>query len=113
MNDNIEDAKRILQNVEHIRSDIYLLATRGLLRIKEGNIDDGRILYGRAGKLAKKEVDIQNLKQKKNLELAKYYLIKSDYNKAMNHLNKISRIKFASVFDSQSKELRKELETNL
>jgi len=49
-------------------------ATRGLLLLKEGNVEEGRRLYNLAANLAKTDELKQLIRQKKNLELAHHYV---------------------------------------
>lgn len=73
LSDKLKEARSIL---DHFSGDysVQLYATRGLLLIKEGNIEEGKQFYNRAKKLAVDNRNLANLvDQKKHLELAKYY----------------------------------------
>ena len=70
-------------------SDVALCATRGLLLIKEGNIEEGRRYYNRSVALAGKNKDLVVLiEQKKNLELGIYYLGRGNKREAKRLLRK-------------------------
>jgi len=95
MKGNLEEARRILDNV--IGNDyVHLIATRGLLLLKEGNLTEGRKYYNRAASLAGKNKNLYSLvNQKKHLELAKYYLDRDEKKLAIQNLK--TGLKFNTV----------------
>jgi Tfp pilus assembly protein PilF len=106
MNNNVERAKNILQTVADINDNVYLIATRGLLEIKEGNIARGRELYNNAMNLAGNERLRIQIQQKKDLELAKYFLSKGQSRDANNFLQKVITSKGGtSVYKDQCRRL--------
>jgi Flp pilus assembly protein TadD len=70
-----EEARRVLNSITEVapREELYLAATRGLLEIHDGRLDEGRRLYNRAARLAGDEGTRNLVLQKKALELAKAY----------------------------------------
>lgn len=74
MKNDIEKARIILDTVKDIERNIFLTATRGLLLLKEGNVQEGTSLYNRAVFFAQDNpVLCEQVRQKKNLELARFY----------------------------------------
>lgn len=87
---NIKMAREILdkKRISQIVNNVFLTATRGLLLVKEGNIQEGQRLYNRARDIARND-DLKNkVMQKKNLELARYYLDKGNIREAKRLLEK-------------------------
>lgn len=93
LRDDIANARRILDKI-NTNDSIFINATRGLLLIKEGNIEEGRRLYNLSESLANKDESIKKLvKQKKNLELARYFYKKGNIREASESLKKVIKIK--------------------
>ena len=85
-------ARRILDKVRADDS-LYINATRGLLLIKEGNIEEGRRLYRQAELLANKDESIKNLvTQKMNLELARHFYKEGNMPETAAYLRKILKV---------------------
>jgi superkiller protein 3 len=88
MSDKTKEARAILDNIEE-QDDVFLTATRGLLLLKENNIHEGERFYNRAALLAREDTELyKQVKQKKYIELAKYYLNANNQNKAVSLLTK-------------------------
>lgn len=88
MQNQLQKARDILDKVKE-ENNIYLTATRGLLLIKEGNIDEGRYYYNRAISLASNNKNLAALvDQKKHLELARYNLDKGNWKEAIRLLKR-------------------------
>ena len=94
LQDDTENARAILDSIQG-QDEIFLTATRGLLLIKENNIQEGQRLYNLA-----KAIAIRNssplsslIEQKKNLEVAKYYQRQGDYKEALRLLRKALSVK--------------------
>ena len=109
MNDDIENAQCVLDKAKNITNSVFLTATRGLLKIKEGNVEDGTKLYNSAAALARRinnERLFKQVEQKKHLELAKYYLKLKNYDSAKKDLMKVLSIKIDdSDYTTQAKVL--------
>ena len=77
MEDKLVEARRVLDKVKD-ENYVFLNATRGLLLIREGNINEGRRYYNKAMELAKStDKNLMALvNQKKHLELGRYYIEK-------------------------------------
>src|SRR5574337_2164896 len=72
MQNDIRAARRILDRIDERNDNFLLTATRGLLLLKEGHLEEGRRHYNLAAKLAPTQ-PLRNLViQKKSLELARY-----------------------------------------
>jgi len=90
---DIGKARTILDGINE-PENIFVNATRGLLLIKEENVEEGRRLYNLAEKLASNDTMLRNLiKQKKHLELAKYHYSRDEINKAADNLKQVIRLK--------------------
>ena len=79
MSDMASDARQVLERVpkEDLASSVYLMATWGLLLLREGNLTDAQRHYDRAAALAaQKGLNrlAQAARQKMHLELARHYL---------------------------------------
>jgi len=72
MNNEVGKAEHILKKVEHIINDVFLNATRGLLNIKKGNVEEGRRLYNWAAQIASTATLRNQVIQKEHLELANW-----------------------------------------
>ena len=109
MNDTI-GARKILDKVSS-EDNHFLYATRGLLLLMEGNLEEGNRLYNLAIKSAHKESAIKILiEQKKYLETGKYYLKRENVKEAQKLLEKAVSIKSKhSYFKDQAEKLLREL----
>ena len=109
MINNINKAREILQKVENIDDDIFLTATRGLLALKENNLDYGRYLYNKAIGMSKDLSLKTDIEQKKNIEIAKYFLKQGSRSQAIDLLKKVS-ISKNTIFTRQAQNLLNSLE---
>lgn len=108
MNNDVNSARELLGKTKNVSAsnDVFLTATRGLLKIKEGDIEAGRTLYNLAASLATNESLRRNVLQKKHLELARYYLANNKENEAKISLKKTLSIKpKESIYAKQAYEL--------
>lgn len=111
MKGDLGNARDILKRADIFKDNLYILATKGLLAIKEGAILDGSKLYNLA-KAAARDKDLKNLiEQKKNLELGRYYMGIGDVVSARHHLNKATGFKSKKViYISQARLLLSKLD---
>lgn len=90
---NIAEARNILDKV-NAPDNLYITATRGLLLLKEGNIEEGSRLYNIAEAIASPNKGLQYLvRQKKYLELARYYYKENKIREAKEYLKKAISLK--------------------
>jgi hypothetical protein len=83
-----------------------LTATKGLLEIKEGNLDKGRELYNRAAQLCSDKDLAMQVLLKKDLEVARFYILNNRTSDAKLLLEKSLRIRAReSVYSGQIKKL--------
>ena len=93
MSEKIREGREILDNIEG-KETLFVNATRGLLVLKEGNIQEGERLYNLAIKKAEGNNQLQILlKQKKSLEIAKIKIEKNYILEAGKFLNKVLSLK--------------------
>lgn len=86
MLDEARTARAILDQIDEKDYYTHLTATRGLLLLKEGNVQEGSRLYNQAAGLARTR-NLRNLVlQKKNLELARHALRADDQQGARRFL---------------------------
>jgi len=86
--DRVADARRVLDQYGD-ESNPCLKATRGLLLIKEGSLNEGRRWYNQAVEMAGKDVKLAALvEQKKYLELGRYYMEHGKVREAIRLLKK-------------------------
>jgi tetratricopeptide (TPR) repeat protein len=108
MQNETTKAREILDKVK-IQDNIFLTATRGLLLIKEGDVQEGLHLYNEAKSLALKNGDEKIatlIEQKKYLELGKYYLRNGNAKEAGRLFKKTLAIKAKyGYFCREAKEL--------
>lgn len=103
--DNINEARQLLDKVLD-SENLYLIATRGLLALKENNVHNAERLYNRAAAIAESEELRNRVKQKKLLELGKYYFGKDEEKKAKDYLKKALKIKTKhEIYIDQAREL--------
>ena len=102
---SFDEARRLLDQFTSLE-DVFLLATRGLLLLKENNVNEAERLYNKAAAIAKNK-DLQNrVKQKKLLELGKYFLNKDEKRKAYNYFQKALKIKSKNeVYSDQIRDI--------
>jgi tetratricopeptide (TPR) repeat protein len=106
MRNEPHEARQILDKIK-TQDNVFLTATRGLLLLKENNILEGQRLYNLAISLASKDENITRLlKQKKHLELAKYYHKEGNISEAMRLSKKVLSIEAKyTYYRNQAKEL--------
>ena len=105
-----KNAKAILDQVANVNDNVFLTATKGLLAIKQNNLEEGRRLYNSAYELATGKWLQGRVLQKKNLELAKYYIKNNQKEEAKDCLNKVIEVKIGdSVYAEQAEKLLKSL----
>lgn len=104
MMDNISKAESILEKTVNIEKNIFLTATRGLFALKQGNLAHGRYLYNKAIQMSADGNLKIHIEQKKNIEVAKYYVTKGFQTQAVYLLKKVLRMK-QSVYTEQAKNL--------
>ncbi len=110
MNDEIDNAKSVLDRVKDVTNNVFLTATSGLLRIKEGDIEEGTKFYNLAAHLANNEFLRNQVLQKKHIELARYYLLNNNKDKAKANLKKALSIKTRNnIYTIQADELYQKL----
>ncbi len=109
MNNNLMKANEVLKKVKPILNDPFITATRGLLKIKEGKIEEGRKLYNEAKKIARGDILKYQIEQKKHLEIGKYFIGK-DKQLALKNLTQTKKLsKHQTIFRKQAIELLESL----
>jgi tetratricopeptide (TPR) repeat protein len=94
-------------------TEVTLSATWGLLRLWEGDLQEGEELYRRAKSLARRKQQgrlAEQVQQKMHLELARYYLRKREITKALPEIRKGLNLKGRRSFRLDLDSLRSELE---
>lgn len=111
MNNEINEAAEILNKSKYMTENIFLTATNGLLYIKRGNINEGRRLYNRAANLAGSTPLHDLVMQKKHLELAKYFFVNGESNRAEDETKKVFSIMKGNetIYKTQAKELSEKI----
>lgn len=103
MLDNVTEAKNILEKVKNITYNPFIIATKGLCKIKENELEEGRRLYNEAARIAQDITLKEHIMQKKELELAKQFLKNQNADKAIECLSKITFAKsLNSVYKKQA-----------
>jgi len=115
MNNEVNNADIILHKVEENINNVFLNATRGLLNIKKGNIEEGTRLYNLAAKFAREKPSPGDVIQKKHLELAKHYFSHDQKNRALDNLKKVfSAMKGKdTIFAKQAQKLQEIIGTGV
>ena len=110
MNNEIVNAKAVLEKVKDVKDNVFITATNGLLRIKERDIEGGTTLYNQAANLANNDLLHKQVLQKKHLELAKHYIANNDKSKAKVNLERALSAKIRdNIYTKQADELYKQL----
>ncbi|MCG2711330.1 MAG: tetratricopeptide repeat protein [Candidatus Omnitrophica bacterium] len=108
MNGQTKEAAELLDTVKEINDNEFLIATRGLLNIKQGHITEGQRLYNLASNQARNEFLKRQIIQKKFIEFAKYNFGKGDKEEALRLLEKVLAVKIKySIYTEQAKLLFK------
>lgn len=118
MTDRIEEARTALRMVnKEIPPHVELIATRGLLRLREGDEKQGMALYKEAEHLA---TDLGNrelarrVRQKKHLELARFLVRKNSFDKARVEIKHGLAIRVKNFsYEEDLLQLAKDLESML
>ena len=106
MGNNIKEAELILHSIDQKIDNPFLHATRGLFEIKQGNLDLGRRMYNEASKLATDVYLRERILQKKELEIAKYFISINKISNAKEILKKLIKNPFVkSIFIEQANKL--------
>jgi len=107
----IAEAKAVLDRLDWDKVTFVPFATKGLLRICEGNIDEGFSLYTRAANLAPTRELKLLVRQKQRIEMAKYWTSKGNEREAIRQLNLAKSIRLKStIFENQIGTLSMRLE---
>jgi len=94
----ISRARRVLDRILGLQDNVFVCATRGLLLIREGNLAEGSRLYNRAAELAS-DAGLKALaRQKKNLEVARYWKERNQPDKALRYATMAAEIKAPEPF---------------
>jgi len=103
MKDDATKARIILDAVGDTEGNVFLTATRGLLLLKESDVKEGTTLYNRAAVLARDNSVLHDqVEQKKNLELARFYYSKGKREDANKYLKRVLNPKLRpSVYSEQ------------
>ena len=102
----LREAKQILENRSWRKGYFFVVATKGLLNILEGNINQGVRLYDEAENLAWNTELKRLVRQKKYLELGRYYLVSGDIQNAKTELHKALSVKtLATVYSLEVEKL--------
>lgn len=87
----LDDATAFIAMISHrIHRDCYPTATLGLIHIRKGDHEGGKMLYEEAVRLALPHEDKVRIKQKYRLELAKIDISNGDIKKALRNLSRVS-----------------------
>jgi len=84
----VAEAKAILESRRWDQDYFPIVATRGLIRLTEGYLNEGIGLYDQAEKLAWNSEWKRLVRQKKYVELGRYYLRTGEFGKAERELNR-------------------------
>ena len=109
MQNDIEKARIILDTVKDVERNVFLTATRGLLLLKEGNVQEGTSLYNKAALFAQNNPMLcKQIGQKKNLELARFYYDQGRRTDTTKYLKRLlaSKLK-SSVYYAQGERFAK------
>ncbi len=113
MKGSVSEARQVLELVAQPTAQdlVFLTATRGLLALREGRIQEGQRLYNEAARLAFNQ-DIRKLVlQKKAVEVARVYVKQGDYRRAAELLAEARKIEPTShkLFLNQARGLQQAL----
>jgi tetratricopeptide (TPR) repeat protein len=98
----IAEATAVLDRLDWDKVTFVPYATKGLLRISEGNIDEGVSLYTKAANLAPTQELKSLVRQKQRIEMAKYWASKGNEREAIRQLNFAKSIQLKStIYENQ------------
>lgn len=86
MADRAASARRILDEVQDVSGPYSLVATRGLLKLHEGDLKEGSRLYNEAARLAADDHARALVEQKKWIEVCRYWLKRANFPRAKRAL---------------------------
>lgn len=111
MTGDIINARRVLERVKDVNNIVCLVATRGLLKIKEGNLEEGSALYNFASSAARNEDFKKSVLIKKNIELARYWNSKGNTKLAAEYASKsVSyRLNESNIYYQQALEINEHM----
>jgi len=94
----VGEARQVLESVQRptARDLIFLTATRGLLALREGRIQEGQRLYNEAARLTSDKETRNLVLQKKAVEVARVYVQQGDFRRAKELLAEAHRLAPAS-----------------
>jgi len=109
MKNDVKKAKANLDIVKDIKGNVFLTATKGLLLLREGNVQEGTSLYNKAAFLVHDNPVLHGeVEQKKNLELAKFYYNRGRKRDSSKYIQRLlaSKLK-SSVYYAQGEKFAK------
>lgn len=110
LSNNLKAAREILDTVDSGNS-VHIIATEGLLYLREDNLEKGRKLYNKAARLAGQNYNLRSLVlQKKELELSNYFIMKGNKKEALRRIKKGLQYKtIEQYYNEKLKEMHKML----
>lgn len=105
------EANAVMERVKWQAADFFAYATKGLIRISEGKLDEGKRLYDYAASHAWGHEWKERVRQKKRVEIARYLIAQGKKREALSHLNKAISTKTTSkLFVRQAERLLAQIE---
>lgn len=102
----VSEARNVFEKQRWDKNNFFALATKGLLRLTEGYVTEGTNLYNEAEKQAWNTEWKRLVRQKKYVELARYYLNRSKLQEAQHELNRaLSTKPKANIYKYQADKL--------
>lgn len=107
----IDEASGILGSIDWDKATFPLYATRGLLQISKGNLKEGIRLYNVAVSKASSN-ELKNLiRQKRGIEVARYFFMKGKRNESLQQLHSVLSTKTATkLYLDQARRLLQQIE---
>ncbi len=106
----VSEAKNILEKRKWDKNYFFATATKGLVKLTEGYISEGIQLYNEAEKMAWNTEWKRLVRQKKYVELARYYLNKGKLKEAQHELSRtLSTKSKINVYKQQAEKLLESL----
>jgi tetratricopeptide (TPR) repeat protein len=107
----IHEAKTTLDRIGWDKAYFFAYATKGLLRISQGRVSEGASLYDKAANIAPNPEWKQLVRQKKRIEVARYWVSQGKTAAAVRHLHVAKSIRTKSqVFAKQAGKLLARIE---